>query len=175
MTETPINKPRIPHKSWFAVEDADLPELPDRLFRVWVVLNMILARNRYRSFQVSDKRLAELCNVHPDTIKRRVIKLFEHKLIWTERRQGKIPFYRILSVSEFKEFQKWLQKFRELKKKMEKRKNTLLEEEGLPAPACRMSSSTSLQEVTYGNSFREVQHKRNKALEHGPFERMPNG
>jgi len=135
MTEERAQTNRIPWKPFFAVQDADLPGLPDRLFRVWIVLNMIFARKGYRSFQVSDKRLAELCNVHPDTIKRRVIKLFEHKLIWMERRQGKIPLYRILPVSEFKKFQKYLQIFKIPRKK----KNTPLEEKG--------ASSNSLRDV----------------------------
>ena len=162
MTEEKAPRNRIPWPSFFAVEAADLPELPDPLFRVWIVLNMIFARKRYRSFQVSDKRLAELCNVHPDTIKRRVIKLFEHKLIWMERRQGKIPLYRILPISEFKEFQKWRQKFREPKKK-----KTPLEEKGLPATACRKS----LTEI----ACRMFSVRGIRALDHGPFERMPNG
>ena len=136
---------KVPWKSWFAMEDADLPELPDRLFRVWVVLIMIFARNRYRKFQVSDKRLAEICNVHPDTIKRCVIKLEEHGLIWMQRKQGKLSFYRILPVSEFKKYEECLKQFRVPRKK---KKNTPLEEKELSATTCGMSSSTSLQEVT---------------------------
>ncbi len=152
MTAEESRKRNVPYEKWFAVEDADLPELSDPLFRVWIELNMIFARNRYGRFQVSDRRLSEICNVHSDTIKRRVIKLAEFRLISMERKQGKIPLYRILPLSEFKEFQKWRQKFREPKKK----KKTPLEEKGLPATACRMSSSNSLQDVTYGTGLQDV-------------------
>ena len=88
MTEEKAPRNRIPWPSFFAVEAADLPELPDLLFRVLIVLNMIFARNRYGRFQVSDRRLSEICNVHPDTIKRCVIKLAEFRLISMERKQG---------------------------------------------------------------------------------------
>ena len=91
MTEEKAPRNRIPWPSFFAVEAADLPELPDPLFRVLIVLNMIFARNRYGRFQVSDRRLSEICNVHPNTIKRRVIKLAEFRLISMERKQGEIP------------------------------------------------------------------------------------
>ena len=152
MTEERAPRNRIPWPSWFAVEDADLPELPDGLFRVWIVLDMMFARNMYKPFQVSDGRLAEKCNVSRDTIKRRAIKLAEFSLIWTDRRQGKLSSYRILPVSEFRKTQEWLRQFREPRKK----KNTPLEEKGLPATACRMSSSNSLQDVTYSTGLQEV-------------------
>lgn len=107
----------IPWKSWFAVEDADLPELKDSLFRVWVVLNMLFARKRYGPFFVSDRRLAEICAVHPHTIKRRVIKLVEHKLIEAKRSQGRIPNYRILPLDEFRKYQNYRKQFKQPRKK----------------------------------------------------------
>ena len=118
----------IPWVRWFAVEEADLPELCDSLFRVLIVLNLIFARNRYKSFQVSDRRLAEMCNVHPQTIKRRIARLIEFRLLEAERSPGRIGKYQILPIAEFKDFQKWRQKFKVEKPKKERKKTPSLEE-----------------------------------------------
>jgi len=148
MTETAINKPRIPYKSFFAVEDADLPELCDSLFRVWIVLNFIFARNRYRPFQVSDRRLAVICNVHPRTIRRRVNKLVEFQLILADRSPGRIGKYQILPIAEFKDFQKWRQRFKVVKRKKGRNKTPSLEEEGPTTQLCHRSYDTALSQVT---------------------------
>ncbi len=160
MTETGINKPRIPHKSWFAVEEADLPELCDSLFRVLIVLNSIFARNDYRPFQVSDRRLAVICNVHPRTIKRRVTKLAELRLIEADRSQGRIARYQILPVAEFKDFQKWRQRFKVEKPKKERKKIPSLEEEGPTTQLCHRSLDNSLSQVTYDNNLSQVERFR---------------
>ncbi len=118
----------IPWVRWFAVEEADLPELCDSLFRVWVVLNLIFARNRYGSFQVSDRRLAEICNVHRQTIKKRIAKLVEFRLIEADRSPGRIGKYKILPIAEFKDFQKWRQRFKVEKPKKERKNTSSLEE-----------------------------------------------
>ena len=136
MTETTINRRKIPYTSFFAVEDAALPELCDSLFRVWIVLNSIFARNHYRPFQVSDRRLAVICNVHPRTIKRRVNKLVEFRLLEADRSQGRIGKYQILPIAEFKDFQKWRQKFKIEKGKKGSKNTPPLEEEGLTTLAC---------------------------------------
>ena len=126
----------IPWNSFFAVEDADVPELRDSLFRVWIVLNFIFARNRYTPFQVSDRRLAVICNVNPRTIKRRITRLVEFRLIEADRSQGRIGKYEILPIAEFRDFQKWRQKFKVVKRKKERKNTPPLEEEGVTTTAC---------------------------------------
>ena len=126
----------IPWNSWFAVEDADVPELRDSLFRVWIVLNFIFARNRYTPFQVSDRRLAVICNVHPRTIKRRISRLVEFRLIEADRSQGRIAKYQILPIAEFKDFQKWRRKFKVEKHKKGKKNTLSLEEKEVTTMAC---------------------------------------
>ena len=134
----------IPWPRFFAVEDANLPELGDSLFRVWIVLNLVFARNRYPPFQVSDRRLAEICNVHRQTIKRRIARLVEFRLIEADRSPGRIGKYRILPVAEFLNFSKWRKKFKVEKPKKERKKTPSLEEKGPTTIACDRSYDNSL-------------------------------
>lgn len=129
----------IPWPRWFAVQDAELPELSDSIFRVWIVLNFISARNRYGHFQVSDRRLAVICNVHPRTIRRRIARLVEFQLIAADRSSGRIGKYKILPIADFKDFQKWRQRFKVEKPKKERKKTPSLEEEGPTTTACPRS------------------------------------
>ena len=139
---------RIPWVHWFAVEEAELPELSDPLFRVLTVLNFIFARNHYAAFQVSDRRLAVICNVHPRTIKRRIARLVEFRLLEADRSQGRIAKYQILPVAEFKDFQKWRQKFKVEKPKNGRKKTSSLEEKEPRTQLCHRTYDTALSQVT---------------------------